>query len=67
MSKRIPIIMGIILICIAVWLLITPSKFVRTLVERLDHLGYDLQLRTRILTERKIYPTNLIPIIYFYF
>lgn len=51
MNKYIPIVLGIILVCISVWLFITPVKLVRSLFERLDHLGYDLQLRTRVLTE----------------
>ena len=51
MSKRIPIFIGCILVCIAVWLLITPTKFVRLVVERLDHIGYDIQLRSWILTQ----------------
>jgi adenylate cyclase len=51
MSKRIPIFLGILLIVIALWLLITPAKFVRQVIDRLDNLGYDLQLRTRVLTE----------------
>lgn len=51
MNKRIPIFLGIILMFIAVWLLMTPVKEVRLLIERLTYLGYDLQLRTRLLTE----------------
>lgn len=50
MNKRIPIIIGIMLVCLAIWTLITPTKFIRSLTERLDNLGYDLQLRTRVLT-----------------
>jgi len=49
MKKRIPIILGIILVCIAVWLLITSNPFIRQYMERFDHIGYDLQLRTRML------------------
>lgn len=51
MNKPIPILLGILLIFVAVWLLTTPMRFVRTVIERLDDLGYDLQLRTRVLTE----------------
>ena len=50
MRKRLPIFIGILLVCFAVWLLITPNKFMRLFIERLDHIGYDLQLRTRVLT-----------------
>lgn len=51
MNKRIPIIIGLILIILSVWLLITPIKNVRAFLERVDNLGYDIQLRTYILTE----------------
>lgn len=54
MSKRLPILLGLILICVAIWLLITPTKFAKALMERLDNLGYDLQLRTRVLTKSAI-------------
>lgn len=50
MSKRIPIFIGFLFICIAIWVLITPSKFIHSFTDRLDNLGYDLQLRTRVLT-----------------
>lgn len=51
MNKRIPIILGLVLLTIAVWLLITPAKDVRSFLDRVDNLGYDMQLRTYILTE----------------
>lgn len=51
MKKRIPLVFGILLVCLAVWVLITPNKSVGSLVERLDNLAYDLQLRTRVITE----------------
>lgn len=51
MSKRIPIFLGFVLIAITAWLFLTPSFFARNLIERLDNLGYDLQLRTRTFTE----------------
>src|SRR3990167_1054043 len=51
MNKRIPIFFGMILICIAVWLSVTPARQVRQLIGRLDNLSYDLQLRTRIVTK----------------
>lgn len=62
MNKRIPLFLGLILVCLAVWLLLTPAKFVRSFIERLDSLGYDLQLRTRVLTETNI-PTTPVAII----
>ncbi|EKD70313.1 MAG: hypothetical protein ACD_46C00572G0003 [uncultured bacterium] len=50
MKKRIPIFLGLVLTCIAIWLLLTPMRFVRQFIERVDNLGYDLQLHTRALT-----------------
>lgn len=52
MSKRIPILFGLILVFAALWVLVTPTKFVHSLIERLDNLGYDLQLRTLVLTKQ---------------
>jgi adenylate cyclase len=64
MSKRIPIFLGMILICLAIWVLITPSRFIRSLTERLDNLGYDLQLRTRVFTkhEKPLSPVAIVDI-----
>ena len=36
MHKRIPIVLGLILVMFAVWVLITPNKFISGVVERLD-------------------------------
>lgn len=51
MGKRIPILMGILLTISAIWILITSNHFVRNTMERLEDLGYDLQLMTYILTK----------------
>jgi adenylate cyclase len=59
MNKRIPIFLGMILVIIAIWLMLTPAKFVRQLIDRLDNLAYDLQLRTRVLAEKKIPIDNI--------
>lgn len=62
MSKKIPIIIGLLLVITALWALITPTVFIYQLIERLEHLGYDLQLRTHLLTNKKTI-TNPIAII----
>lgn len=49
MNKRLPIFLGFFLSSLAVWVLITSNTFIRTTMERLEHLGYDLQLKTYIL------------------
>ena len=54
MRKRFPIFIGFLFVCLALWLLITPAKPVRLFIERLDHIGYDIQLRTRVLTGKAI-------------
>ncbi len=56
MSKRIPIILGLILLGIALWLSIAPTRFAFQLMQRLDALDYDLQLRARVLNRPK--PVN---------
>jgi adenylate cyclase len=64
MSKRFPIFLGILLIIIAFWLLITPIKSIRLLITNLDNLGYDLQLRARVLTHQhpKLSPVVIVDI-----
>lgn len=52
MHKRIPIVLGLILVALSLWLQISPPRFVSNVIERLENLGYDLQLRTRVLTEK---------------
>src|ERR1700722_4442788 len=52
MNKRIPIFLGILITCLAAWILITSNRFIHPAIERLDNLGYDLQLRTRVLTQQ---------------
>lgn len=48
MNKRIPIGIGLILLIVALWALITPAKTVRSVIERINHIGYDIQLRSRV-------------------
>lgn len=55
MNKRIPIFLGFILVGLAIWLLLDPHS--RHWVSRLDNMVYDIQLRTRLLTE-KTKPNN---------
>ena len=51
MNKKIAVISGLLLVILALWLLVTPSRFVHNLIERLDNISYDLQLRTKVLTQ----------------
>jgi adenylate cyclase len=62
MNKRTPILLGILLVFISLWLQITPNWQIHNLMERLDNLGYDLQLRTRVLTEH-LQPASPVAII----
>lgn len=59
MNKRIPTFIGLILVCIAAWLSITSIGPIRSFMDRLDNLGYDLQLRTRILTKNSLQESNV--------
>jgi adenylate cyclase len=52
MSKRIPLFLGLCLTALALWVLMTPNRFVRNMMERFDNLGYDLQLITYIVTKQ---------------
>lgn len=47
MGKRISTILGIVLLFLAVWLQLSRNNVVLHLIERLEHLSYDLQLRTK--------------------
>lgn len=59
MNKRIPIILGILLTLLATWVLMTPNRFVRNVLERLENLGYDLQLITYIATKKPVPSPNV--------
>jgi len=62
MSKRIPIALGLLLVMLALWVSIAPTQFARQIIDRLDNLGYDLQLRTHVLTQSHT-PTTPVGII----
>lgn len=49
MSKRIPIIIGLLLTVLSLWLLISPNPTTSQMMERLEKIVYDVQLRARIL------------------
>lgn len=52
MNKRIPLIISLCLVILSAWLAISPSPFIHNLNQRLEKLGYDIQLRTRVLTNK---------------
>lgn len=60
MKKRIPIILSLLLMCLAVWLLITPHSLVRGFINDVENIGYDLQLRTRVFTHPQTPDTPII-------
>lgn len=62
MSKRIPVFFGLLLTVFALWILMTPNRFVRNMMERFDNLGYDLQLITYLVT-KKPQPSPIVAII----
>jgi adenylate cyclase len=59
MNKRIPILLGIILVLFAVWLQITSIESVRLLITRLNNLAYDMQLRTTVYTRTDALNSNV--------
>lgn len=53
MNKRIPIFIGFLFLILAIWVQLTSVSLVTNLLERLEHLAYDIQLRTLLLTHKK--------------
>src|SRR5258708_1604775 len=49
MNKRFPIVFGLLLLALALWLRVTPIESVRYWVSRLDSLTHDIQLRAQLL------------------
>lgn len=61
MSKRIPFILGFLLLILAVWLQVTTIDSVRHLIERLENVAYDIGMRAHSLTHRKTpYKTSVV-------
>jgi CHASE2 domain-containing sensor protein len=54
MNKRIPIIIGLFLVMLCVWMQVTTIESIQLLIVRLDNLAYDMQLRTKIYTHKKL-------------
>lgn len=50
MNKRIPFILGLLFLVIAIWLQMTSIASIRHFITRLENLAYDIQLRTYMLT-----------------
>lgn len=59
MNKRIPILLGFILVALAVWLQITTVEFLQHFINRLEDLAYDVQLRTKLLTHPTPFQTSV--------
>ncbi len=49
MSKRIPLLLGLLLLALALWLRITTLNSVHSWIDRLDAVAYDIQLRSQLL------------------
>jgi adenylate cyclase len=54
MNKRIPIIIGLLLMILSVWMQITSVESIRLLITRLDNLAYDMQLRAQVYTHKPL-------------
>jgi len=59
MSKRIPFIVGLLLLFIAIWLQVTHVGIVVHFIDRLEDLAYDLQLRAKLLTQNTPLKTTI--------
>jgi adenylate cyclase len=60
MSKRIPILLGFILLIITIWLQISAVDLIQHYIGRLKELGYDIQLKSRILTQRNAFESTIV-------
>src|SRR3990167_4147340 len=62
MNKLLPILLGLFLSTLAVWALVTSNGFIHGTLESLDNLGYDVQLKTYLLTKKPM-PSSAIAIV----
>jgi adenylate cyclase len=53
LNKLLPIFLGIFFVIATVLILLTSNDFIHSLVNRLDNISYDLQLRARVLTHHE--------------
>jgi adenylate cyclase len=54
MNKRIPIIIGLLLMILSIWMQITSVESIHLLITRLDNLAYDMQLRAQVYTHKPL-------------
>jgi adenylate cyclase len=59
MAKRIPYLLGFLLVAVAIWLQITSIDVVKTFILRLNNMSYDMQLRTKVLTQQATLNTSV--------
>lgn len=60
MGKRIPIFLGFILLAIAIWLQTTTTESVQHLIERLENIAYDMQLRANFFAAKKLANSSVV-------
>lgn len=53
MNKRIPIILGFLLLALALWLRVTTIESIQQVIDRFENLADDIQLRARLLTPHR--------------
>ncbi len=63
MTKRPPIIVGLLFMLTALWLIFTPNKPIRHFLARLENIGYDLQLRAHTITAKPLPPESPVVIV----
>ncbi len=59
MGKRIPILLGFILLAFAIWAQVTHFTSVHHFITRFEDLAYDMQLLTRVYTQQKFNSNTL--------
>ena len=61
MNKRIPILLGLLLLSLALWLQVTTIPSVKHWIGRFENIAYDIQLRARLLTPlHKKFETDIV-------
>lgn len=51
MNKLLPIVLGFFLTTLAIWAVMSQNPFIHGILDSLDNLGYDLQLKAHIITQ----------------
>lgn len=59
MNKRIPILLGFLLVALAIWMQITNISYLEHFISRLENVAYDIQLRSYLLTHKTPFKSSV--------